>query len=332
MYVIAQPINRLGDLIFCPPQSMRYTLSMHENLITSLDVRYENYKNLFRPGFLNGLKRFFLHPIKIILRKIQIKLIKDVFLLVQTETFFGYPMTIHSFEYCLWFAGCLSHTEVGLQKYIIKNFDTHGVFFDVGAHHGFYSLLAHRLIKLDNNLGQIHAFEPTDTHFDILKKNTKKFDSIFLNKNAVCASAGEKTFYENIKGKSTIEKNLFKNVPSSKPSDFTNIEVSCITLDTYCAEHNVKPTFIKIDVEGSEYEVLSGGKRVLREDGPIIAMEVWSKPYDNTNHIKAIKLLQENKYNAFKIDDYGSESLISYSDLIASLDSVGNSNNFIFKK
>jgi len=305
---------------------------MHENLITILDLRYENYKKLFRPGILSALKRVLLHPIKVGLRKIQIKILKNVFFLVQTKTFFGYPMTIHSFEYCLWFAGCLSHTEIGLQKYIIRNFDTRGVFFDVGAHHGFYSLLVRYLMELDNNLGEIHAFEPTETHFNILSKNTKKFNNIFLNKNAVCAKVGEKIFYENIKGKSTIEKNLFNNVPSSTPSDFTNIEVSCLTLDTYCEAHAVKPTFIKIDVEGSECEVLSGGVRLLQEMNPVIAMEVWSKPYDNTNHLRAIALLREYTYNAYAINDAGFETPISYDALIASLDFVGNSNNFIFKK
>lgn len=303
---------------------------MHENLILTLEQRLENFNNLFHTGLINKLKRFFLYPVKIVVRMIRLRVANGKNFLVKTKTFFNYPMTVHVSESCLWFSGCLNGAEIGLQKYLILNLRPDTVFFDVGAHHGFYSLLAHRLIEKD--LGEIHAFEPTDTHFSILKKNTKSFSNIYSNKNAVCSKVEKRIFYETIGAGSTIEKDFFKNVSSVQLSDFKTIEVSCITLDTYCVEHDVKPTFIKIDVEGSEYEVLSGGLRLLQEESPIIAMEVWSKPYDNTNHIKAIKLLQENKYNAFKINDSGSESLIPYSELIASLDFVGNSDNFIFKK
>lgn len=305
---------------------------MRENLISTLEKNYSLYQNLFLPGLGKGVWRLVRHPYKVIVRMLQIRFFKGKSFLVGTKTFFGYPMTIHSFEYYLWFAGCLTGTEVPLQKYIIKYYDTNGVFLDIGAHHGFYTLLAHKLITGEGGKGAIHAFEPTDLHYTILKKNVSTFSSITLNKKAVCSTPGQRTFYENVKGKSTIEKALFRDVPSSKNDIFTSIEVDCITLDDYCAEHKLMPSFIKIDVEGSEYEVLRGATRILTEGSPTIALEAWSRPYDNSNHLKAIELLERQGYSASHMTDSGDCVPIRYEALRELLNGTGNSNNFIFQK
>ncbi len=42
------------------------------------------------------------------------------------------------------------------------------VFFDVGAHFGYYSLLASTLV---GKAGAIHAFEPTPSTFEVLRRN-----------------------------------------------------------------------------------------------------------------------------------------------------------------
>jgi len=305
---------------------------MREHLIATLDARHSAYQALFLPGFKKSVERFIRHPFKVVVRMLQVKFFKRLSFLVRIKTFFGYPMLIHSFEYYLWFGSCLTSIEFALQKFIIKYYDTQGVFLDVGAHHGFYTLLAHKLIMSEGGKGEIHAFEPTDIHYGILEKNVDGLSQITLNKKAVCGTSGKRTFYENIKGKSTIEKALFRDVPSSQDDIFTSIEVDCTTLDEYCTEHHINPTFIKIDVEGSEYEVLRGATHILTHGAPIISLEAWSRPYDNHNHIKAIALLKEYGYHASQIDQSGDRVPISYEALYALLEQPGMSNNFIFEK
>jgi len=39
---------------------------------------------------------------------------------------------------------------------------------------------------------------------------------------------------------------------------------------------NIKPFFVKIDTEGSEYDILMGGKRTIKNYNPIILLEVNS--------------------------------------------------------
>ena len=52
--------------------------------------------------------------------------------------------------------------------------------------------------------------------------------------------------------------------------------VECATLDAYCAARGLAPTFIKIDTEGFEWEVLQGGAAMLREHKPGLLIEVSS--------------------------------------------------------
>jgi FkbM family methyltransferase len=55
------------------------------------------------------------------------------------------------------------------------------------------------------------------------------------------------------------------------------IEIPAITLDDFVAKSGLVPQLIKIDVEGGEYEVLSGGERLFSMQRPLIAAEIHHK-------------------------------------------------------
>jgi FkbM family methyltransferase len=48
--------------------------------------------------------------------------------------------------------------------------------------------------------------------------------------------------------------------------------VSVITLDKFVAEHSIKPTFIKADIEGAECDMLKGAGDVLGLFAPKLAI------------------------------------------------------------
>ena len=47
-----------------------------------------------------------------------------------------------------------------------------------------------------------------------------------------------------------------------------------ITVDAYCQKQSVAPTFVKLDVEGAEAEVLEGMKSTLQPYGPQLLIEI----------------------------------------------------------
>ncbi len=305
-----------------------------QELLSQLDKNIDYINGFFDPGIKNKLQRFISHPGVVFSRLLHLryKTLRNKFFTVKTKTFFGSPFYTHSYEYNLRLVGCLVGPEVKLQKYVIKNLQPHAVFMDIGAHHGYYAVLASYLMKAEGGRGEVHAFEPTDVHFDVLKANTHTLANVHINKHAICSTKGTRVFYENYGSGSTIDKNFYQKISKVSLDDFHTVNVSCITLDEYCESNAVIPTFLKIDVEGSEYEVLLGSQKVLSNPEVIIAMEAWSKPYDNTNHCKAIKVLEELHFKAHTIDNEGTLVPITYSDLLASLDVPGGTDNFVFKK
>ncbi len=51
--------------------------------------------------------------------------------------------------------------------------------------------------------------------------------------------------------------------------------VALTTLDNFCENNDIKRLdFMKIDVEGHEEKVLQGGKRVIRENRPLLLIEL----------------------------------------------------------
>jgi FkbM family methyltransferase len=164
-------------------------------------------------------------------------------------------------------------TEVGLTQFIIQYLDRHAVFFDVGAHLGYYSLLASKLLA---SASQIHAFEPTDKVFRVLERNCRHLEGIHLNNTAVWSATQDIAFTE--------LGNIFSAFNSALSPRLTELHLKHTTptlrtvpaesLDDYCVRTGVVPGFVKIDVESAEMKVLQGMKGLLTDAPPIVTLEV----------------------------------------------------------
>jgi len=67
-----------------------------------------------------------------------------------------------------YFSGC---PEPGVQKEIMRHLRPAGCFYDGGAHIGYYSLLASRLV---GETGRVVAFEPDPANVDVLRGNLSR--------------------------------------------------------------------------------------------------------------------------------------------------------------
>ncbi len=141
-----------------------------------------------------------------------------------------------------------------------------GMFVDVGVNIG------QTLLRIKTLMPEVHylGFEPNSTctfYTQQLIKENKLEDCMVYN----CALS-EKV--QNI----VLEKSLADDkrasiVSSLRPNSFTDSEyVLAVNFDAL--EFREKVSFIKIDVEGAEYEVLSGMEQMLKRDQPIITCEV----------------------------------------------------------
>jgi len=205
--------------------------------------------------------------------------------------------------------------ELKLTRFFIKNLKEDDIFYDIGANYGFYNCLAAEFCK------EVYSFEPVPEIFNYLKKNTADYSNIILNNLAISDKKGFIDIYCDKKnsGSSTIN----KNVLNKESFTLGNKEkVRSIILDEYVKNHS-HPTVIKMDIEGSEKMAIEGGENFLRNESPIIAMEVWSLKEGGKISMKAVEKLRDLEYKSYFIDLGGNLKEVQ-GDLVG--------DNYIFKK
>ncbi len=210
--------------------------------------------------------------------------------------------------------------EYKLTKFFIKNLKENDIFYDVGANYGFYTHLAIEFCQ------EVHAFEPLPDVFESLKNNFQNNPKVHLNNLAISNKNGNLELFVAGGGSTIIEEVATKiKIKNNK------IVVKTITLDDYIKTHN-PPTIIKMDVEGAESLVIEGGKEFLKNNNPIIAMEVWSGEEGKNFSMKAVEKLWSLGFKSYYINKKGDLEKID-KDLSEKVYEEGLSNdNFIFLK
>ncbi|MBU0761722.1 MAG: FkbM family methyltransferase [Candidatus Altiarchaeota archaeon] len=193
--------------------------------------------------------------------------------MAKAKTFWGDEMSVllpekvstHLFRH--------SYFEEDLTRMLLNFLTQDMTFFDVGAHIGYYSLLASRLVGVK---GHVHSFEPTPTTYRILKLNTAKLANVSLNNKAVHSKPGKISLND-----FGLEHSAFNSLytPRIKADERDRIHktvysVDAVTIDDYVRDTGAKPDFIKIDVESSEMNVLAGMDDTIESHHPIITLEV----------------------------------------------------------
>jgi hypothetical protein len=67
--------------------------------------------------------------------------------------------------------------------------------------------------------------------------------------------------------------------------------VPTVTLDRHCAQYDLRPALVKIDVEGAELEVLEGCRQVLRQARPVVIVGIhpyWLPTGQSADQILAL--------------------------------------------
>jgi FkbM family methyltransferase len=169
-----------------------------------------------------------------------------------------------------YFTGC---PEPGVQEVIAAHLKPGGCFYDVGAHIGFYALLAARVV---GEQGTVVAFEPDPANVEVLRDNLARNNMIQTDviTSAVWSSRGRVNFQRDGSDQGAKSSRRGAVIAAEFPPPNANlIEVEAITLDEY-AQNGPRPTLIKVDVEGGEAEVLIGAERLIAETKPVWLIEV----------------------------------------------------------
>jgi FkbM family methyltransferase len=142
------------------------------------------------------------------------------------------------------------------------------VVLDVGANVGISAMMMARWCGSE---GHVYAFEPSPTPKKILARHLRMndlTDRVTISDFALSDAEGTATFYASgISGKSALSD---ANIGQSAEA----VKVPVTTIDAYCEAAKIKPSLIKIDVEGFEFNVLNGARKTLKEARPSILVEL----------------------------------------------------------
>jgi FkbM family methyltransferase len=156
---------------------------------------------------------------------------------------------------------------------------------DIGSYRG---EVLRKIIKFAPQ-GMHFAFEPVPENYQYL---VSKFRSVKLFNVALSDFTGKANFQHifNRPARSGFRKVEYPD----ENEEIDEIIVNVDTLDNII-DNNIPIDFIKIDVEGSEFSVLSGGQQLIKKCQPVIVFEhgAWRAKYYDTTPEQIYELLTE---------------------------------------
>jgi FkbM family methyltransferase len=178
--------------------------------------------------------------------------------------------------------------ENSLLKHTLQTFKNRQdlVILDIGASFGFLSLIWAKTLA---SKGKVYSFEPHPLLFQQLSKNIA-YNQLQFICNPINALVGDNLLNQNLKLMGyTSNKEFIEGKEMTQ-----EIEMAQITLDHFVTTENLSNiNLIKIDVDGSEMQVLMGMQQALAQFSPMVIIE--------TNNPDVITCMSQQGYSYYQI-------------------------------
>ena len=164
------------------------------------------------------------------------------------------------------------HNERPLFEYLRSSIRTGETIFDVGAFLGSYAIFEARWAGAS---GRVIAFEPSEFSFGVLKRhvamNRLGPDRVEARHAAVGRSVGTRRLI-------TFDAEPYRNQVAGDASQDGHVDVDMVSIDAMSAALGRPPDWIRMDVQGLEFDVLEGARDTIREARGRIRIVVETHP------------------------------------------------------
>ena len=199
------------------------------------------------------------------------------------------------------------HREPEFMSILEEYLRPHDIFFDLGCNIGYVSLF---VLKNISKKGYLYAIDPDKENISALKKsleNNNLSNNYSIKNIALSSQDGEIAF------EFSNESNLHKINKDLSPQANNFRKINCRSFDSYFSDKKL-PTFIKMDVEGAEIDILFGMKNFLNSSNKCkILMELHPTLYKPNEYKKAFKLLFSN---GFRLEKFVGSSRAHYHPIL----------------
>lgn len=190
--------------------------------------------------------------------------------------------------------------EIDTLNYLKKRYIKEGMnILDIGANIGNHTLFFAVRCKAT----QVFSFEPQKDIFKILRRNIQLNDL-----KDVCTTYNIALGAE--QGTAKITSHSRRN---SGGTTFSMDDSGSVCVRTLNEMNFSDIGFVKIDVEGFEFDVLKGGEELFRSMDPVIFIEIWNKNFDRVNNLlnmfgyAVVEIMPDSNYVYKKISTSMSE-------------------------
>ncbi len=174
----------------------------------------------------------------------------------------------------------------------------HERFVEAGAHHG--QNIASFFKAVQGKFDHIWAFEPDSDNFTVLKQSVSMYapeaiSRISLRTEAISENAGRKSFMDGLNYASRIDSNGNNNIQT-------------VSIDSML---EIRPTIIRLHIEGQELSALHGAEKTIYKHQPIL-MVMADHNSDGLYKIGVFLQGLKNYRLYFYLHDYSGNSAVFY--------------------
>lgn len=204
----------------------------------------------------------------------------------------------------------LRYANSKFQKELPRKF----TIFDVGANIGQFTQLAAQEISVDK---KIYSFEPSDKTFHVLSsliQDKVRFGDVVAYNVGMGAVQGSLTLYSSECSSTIASLYNLENPLREFKDEFKEI-VQIDTIDNFCKANSIiNIDYLKLDIEGHEYQVLQGAVDMLSNSKiSFIQFEFGECQIDSRTFFRDFYKLLKGKYNIYRIISDGLAPISNYS-------------------
>ena len=196
----------------------------------------------------------------------------------------------------------ISHAHVGsiaggnlesaVQEAMVRHLGRGGVFYDIGANLGFFSLLGGHLAGLTE--GRVYAFEAAPDNVEAIRINAalNRIGNVEVLAVAVADRSGRGRLQ-------VVDDQSWSKLVEYGEHPFTEqvIDVELVAIDDLVGSGELAPpTVVKIDVEGAELAVLAGMRETIARHRPAIICEL------HDTHAAFVDAMAEQGYRVINLE------------------------------